>query len=347
MDGEVRNFQKENGHKSPLEKAVERTRQHFMFLFGNDNVSSKNIILTMISRFLIRSEMYEEVSSHFLSLVNKLGQWVAGDEKLKHFTGNSGNIRQILSKPDRIGLLFYELVGYLSNGLPYLLHAMQQTNDNVFAANDDTTENMSTNTRVVAKWGEIIVSKQSNDHCVLIFDSAYTIKNVCKVLDEKKVFYIGGTNAQKFLHLSEFLDAKVTKPGQWEAINKQQTNQVCVSHYSNEKGRKMCMSNAFVLQKVRSTQHKHDIPVYDHYGKGFSDCDQFNNDLQRHGWWPFTHGGRNKSGEEGTQDTFMWASILQNTYHAYLAINEISSDNFEYFDFLITLAHDIYQDTIK
>ena len=138
-------------HKPPLEKAVERTRQYFMFLFGNDNVSAKNIILTMISRFLIRSEMYEEVSLHFLSLVNKLGQWVAGDEKLKHFTGNSGNIRQILSKPDRIGLLFYELVGYLSNGLPYLLHAMQQTNDNVSAANDDTTENMSTNTRVVAK----------------------------------------------------------------------------------------------------------------------------------------------------------------------------------------------------
>ena len=47
MDGEVRNFQKENGHKSPSEKAVERTRQHFMFLFGNDNVSAKNIILTI------------------------------------------------------------------------------------------------------------------------------------------------------------------------------------------------------------------------------------------------------------------------------------------------------------
>ena len=146
--------------------------------------------------------MYEEVSSHFLSLV--IGQWVAGDEKLKHFTWNSGNIREILSKPDRIGLLFYELVGYLSNGLPYLLHAMQQTNDNVFAANDDTTENMSTNTRVVAKWGEIVGIKQSNDHCVLIFDSVYTIKNVCKTLDEKKVFYIGGTNAQNFLHLVNF-----------------------------------------------------------------------------------------------------------------------------------------------
>ena len=78
---------------------------------------------------------------------------------------------------------------------------------NVFAANDDKAtkiENMSTNTRVVAKWGEIVVSKQSNDHCVLIFDSAYTIKNVCKTLDEKKVFYIGGTNAQNFLHLVNF-----------------------------------------------------------------------------------------------------------------------------------------------
>ena len=126
---------------------------------------------------------------------------------------------------------------------------MQQTNDNVSAANDDTTENMSANARVVAKWGEIIVSKQSNDHCVFIFDSAYTIKNVCKVLDEKNVFYIGGTNAQNFLHLSEFLDGKITKPGQWEAINKQQTNQVCVLHYVMRKDAKCACLMLLVFKK--------------------------------------------------------------------------------------------------
>ena len=38
-----------------------------------------------------------------------LGQYVAGDEKLFYFTGDSIIIRQVISKPDKIGLWFYEL----------------------------------------------------------------------------------------------------------------------------------------------------------------------------------------------------------------------------------------------
>ena len=64
MDGEVRDFQKEKGHKSPLERAVERTRQHFMFMFGKDKVSSKNIILTMIGKKGVEQSDEKAVKRH-------------------------------------------------------------------------------------------------------------------------------------------------------------------------------------------------------------------------------------------------------------------------------------------
>ena len=46
---------------------------------------------------------------------------VAGDEKLYHFTGDSALIRVVISKPDRIGLWFYELSCLFKDNSPYLL----------------------------------------------------------------------------------------------------------------------------------------------------------------------------------------------------------------------------------
>ena len=36
--------------------------------------------------------------------------FAAGDEKLFHFTGKSGDVRLVKSKPDQIGLWFYEII---------------------------------------------------------------------------------------------------------------------------------------------------------------------------------------------------------------------------------------------
>jgi hypothetical protein len=44
------------------------------------------------------------VSHSFCDLVNALGQCHAGDEKLWGFTGKSGDVQLVISKPDRIGL---------------------------------------------------------------------------------------------------------------------------------------------------------------------------------------------------------------------------------------------------
>jgi hypothetical protein len=53
---------------------------------------------------------------HIIPVLN-----VSGDEKLFHFTGLSGNVRLVISKPDRIGFWIYELCGRFANGWPFLL----------------------------------------------------------------------------------------------------------------------------------------------------------------------------------------------------------------------------------
>ena len=64
-----------------------------------------------------------------MSIIRRFGEFVAGDEKLLYFTGNSGDIRMVRSKPDRVGLWFYELCALLPNGLPIIVYFRLQKSD--------------------------------------------------------------------------------------------------------------------------------------------------------------------------------------------------------------------------
>lgn len=62
-----------------------------------------------MSNFFISREEETLLSDNFQSIVQHVGEYVCGDEKLFRFTGNSGYIRMCPNKPDRIGLWTYEL----------------------------------------------------------------------------------------------------------------------------------------------------------------------------------------------------------------------------------------------
>jgi len=66
---------------------------------------------------LLFDDFEDEISANFQSILERLGYAVAGDEKLFHFTGVDGDLRLVITKPDRIGFWFYELCADLSNGL--------------------------------------------------------------------------------------------------------------------------------------------------------------------------------------------------------------------------------------
>ena len=106
----------------PLKSAIEEARNHFSTLHPLFRNFCINHILKVIALGLLSGDISDALSLQFQDLVKHVGEYVAGDEKLLHFTGNSGDIRMVLSKPDRVGLWFYELCVKLSNKTSYLLY---------------------------------------------------------------------------------------------------------------------------------------------------------------------------------------------------------------------------------
>ena len=78
-------------------------------------------IIEHLSSIILFDEMEDILNENFQKLAESLGQCVAGDEKLFHFTGESKDVRLCISKPDRIGLWFYQLCALLRSGKPLSL----------------------------------------------------------------------------------------------------------------------------------------------------------------------------------------------------------------------------------
>jgi len=104
----------------PLCRNIESARYHLMTNFQQTICPGVKVIEVLIARFHVDAKLFPVLSKHFQSVCKTIGHFVAGDEKLLHFSGNSGDIRLVPSKPDHVGLWFYELCGYLSNGKPFL-----------------------------------------------------------------------------------------------------------------------------------------------------------------------------------------------------------------------------------
>jgi len=81
------------------------------------------------SRFQFTENYFDLISINFQPVVSRLEEFAAGNEKLLHLTGNSKNIRMILTKPDRVGHWLYELCVKLENGLSFLLYFRAHISD--------------------------------------------------------------------------------------------------------------------------------------------------------------------------------------------------------------------------
>ena len=85
-----------------------------------------------------------------------MGNFVAGDEKLFHFTGNSGHIRLVVPKSDRIGLWFYELCAPLMGSLSFLLYFRMHVCNTLLGQELKTIE-------IIQEWANIIKSKGKHE----------------------------------------------------------------------------------------------------------------------------------------------------------------------------------------
>ena len=73
----------------------------------------------LFTSFLFDNKWYERLSNNYQPLLRHIGDYVAGDEKLFHYTGETPYIMKFPSKRARIGLWICQLVCELENGLPF------------------------------------------------------------------------------------------------------------------------------------------------------------------------------------------------------------------------------------
>lgn len=180
------------------------------------------IMTRLISRFLFSREYFDDISRKFQSVVSALGEFVSGDEKLDHFTGNSGHIRKVPNKPARIGLWHYQLVGLLDTDKPYLLDASTSCPNTSVGESDYMAE-------VVGRWAGIV--KRLNRYSpraqtTITFDAYYTDNNTRTVLLQNEMKFSGAVKTGRFKALVNKVKHLVTKPGDFGSLYNPSTNEL-------------------------------------------------------------------------------------------------------------------------
>ena len=117
----------------------------------SDALPGCDILEHLLAHFLICGTHVDHICANFRSIVRELGEYVIGDEKLFYFTGNSGNIRLVITKPAHIGLWFYELVAAIDNYKSYMLDVKIASVANVSCGHEYMVN-------IVKRWTDIIHS---------------------------------------------------------------------------------------------------------------------------------------------------------------------------------------------
>eukprot|EP00957_Ditylum_brightwellii_P158578 12070586-Ditylum_brightwellii.AAC.1 len=120
-----------------------------------------------------------QISKSLGKLFSTFGDAVSGDEKFFHYTGASGNVCLVVSKPGRLGLWMFQLAVSLPCGLPCFvytkMHALCMENGRTILC----TEN-------VKDWGNMIADCLQCKETTLYMDSYYLTHEGRKWLKAKK-----------------------------------------------------------------------------------------------------------------------------------------------------------------
>lgn len=321
-----------NNH--PLRDAIVEARQHFKELKPEIDPMSIKKAQKLLAVGLIQNQYFDQLSLNFQSIVASLGEFVAGDEKLLHFTGNSGDIRLVLSKPDRVGLWFYELATELSNGRSYLLYFRLHSVNKAIGESVPVSE-------IVAEWSSV-VKRLGNPATLLVFDSYYLDSVGRRYLHDNELKYIASVTKERFPLIHDKLKENVKKPGDWDGMHDVATKESAVLYWDPDDriGMKMVLTNA--LTKVTRMAINNIIPIYDIYKITFKPCDNFNKCLHDR-TWPHRHGSRKIPGDIGLQHNFAVSVTLQNTFNCYCEINGIAPKEREFVELCMELSDALYQ----
>jgi len=331
---------------------IEEARSYFQSKHEVKPVG-RELIESLIAHAHITSDDTEELSKNFQSIVHKLGQSIAGDEKLFFFSGNSGDIRLVVSKPGKVGLWFFELCCMLRVGdkeLPYLLHfklAKSQSNENTI---DKIVQSWVDVTKSI---GQDLVAPEElpNPDTYLAADSYYMSKASRDILVKSGQRFLMSCKEDrvKVEVARVHNDDQPDKPGLSRTIYNDQTRELFTYHYDTQKGvgKKYNLSRGLIRSTRRDKilLHKNRVPGYTYYKTMFEVCDKFNRNLHDRAW-PLKRGGKKIPGDLGCQHDFSMAAIIQNTIYAYLVITCKNPDNHEFESLILTLANEVYYQSL-
>jgi hypothetical protein len=197
---------------------------------------------------------------------------------------------------------------------------------------------------VMEQWAAIIKEKQDVT-TILVADSYYLTEDARSLLSDLGVRYLCSITKGRFYDLVEEVKSRVEKPGQWTSSWNDDTGELLTFYWNCDKnvGKKYTLTNALFKEQGRTP--KHSIPGYDMYTYMFSLCDQFNRGLHDC-TWPHRNGGGKQQGTSGTVHDFYFSAILQNTMHAWFAVNSEADQTMSFKTFALELADELYEEAV-
>jgi len=189
---------------------------------GQQSFPNKHIWRTLLAHYHIGYTYWSELSSNFAAALTSLGQIVAGDEKLVHFTGDSLFIRKVAEKPDRIGLWTYELCVRLAKDTPFLVYMRLHDASAMTGVHVPVHE-------IVQDWVEIVKTDPDNN-VILVFESYYHSQQAHDLLINQGVSYIAACKEMSFQKLATVLEQHATRSGQYAIAWNDTSKEICVLH---------------------------------------------------------------------------------------------------------------------
>lgn len=332
-----------DGSSRALRDAISACRKYFEENNPDDPPLGMKALEILTSKFLIDSEHFEALSRNFQDVLSDLGQILAGDEKLLRFTGKSNDVRDIASKPDKLGLWFFELCTTFDHGASYLLHLKLWRCDSKLKVKMGVWQTAQDWARVAARHN----ARLKNPNTIVVFDSYYMTVATVNAFAKEGVMFMGSLKKSNFNDLTAMVTEKVAQAGDWAGVHCPQSGLTLVHKWDHDAniGKKYVLSNAFVKTR-KSRDLAFSVPVYDLYKLSFNACDKYNR-LLKDRKWPHRTGGNNRSGECGHHHKFAFASVLQNTFALWESFAENRAYNLSFQTKCLQLADLLYAKSVE
>jgi hypothetical protein len=279
--------------------------------------SSKSVCI--LANFQITSgDYYRTLSENFNTALIRLGAYAAGDEKLLHFTGKTCNIMKVISKPDRVGIWFYELAVRLPDNHGYLINIRVNDFNDLEGIHNPVHD-------VVQEWinalQEDVPFRPLDANLVLVFDNYYMSNATRNLVLGRNQKICASCKVNTFNDLSAVVAVEVANPGEHYALCNPNSGEIFVGVWDPDEriGKKFCLTNAYdwvVAPAPNNLSYlKEMIPGYDLYKTIFNLVDRVNYYIGNTKF-PHKSGGKNHPGRKGHEHKFAMMCIMKNIQSA-------------------------------